>query len=153
RGPSLARSHSKFAMSVPPQLAADLPQAPSAAPAQAVRGTTGETNRPQQRSPEPRLPYPSARCVISTRFPDPGEPDGGLTASLLPARFESVRLLGHGGMGVVFLARDRLLCRQVAIKILASEFADDAVARERFARETALAGRLGEHRRIVTAHE
>lgn len=81
------------------------------------------------------------------------EPDDGLNESLLPARFESVRLLGHGGMGVVFLAWDRLLSRQVAIKILAPEFAADAVARERFARETALAGRLGGHPHIVTAHE
>jgi serine/threonine protein kinase len=81
------------------------------------------------------------------------ELDGGLTGPLLPARFESVRLLGHGGMGVVFLAWDRLLARHVAIKILASEFAADAVARERFARETALAGRLGGHPHIVTAHE
>ena len=56
-------------------------------------------------------------------------------------------------MGVVFLARDRLLCRQVAIKVLAPEFAVDPVARERFARETALAGRLGGHPHIVTAHE
>jgi serine/threonine protein kinase len=81
------------------------------------------------------------------------ELDDGLTGSLLPERFESVRLLGHGGMGVVFLAQDRLLSRQVAIKILASEFAADAVARERFTRETALAGRLGTHPNIVTAHE
>jgi hypothetical protein len=76
-----------------------------------------------------------------------------LDASLLPARFESVRLLGRGGMGTVFLAWDRLLCRQVAIKILAPELASDPVARERFAREAALAGRLGSHPHIVTAHE
>jgi serine/threonine protein kinase len=76
-----------------------------------------------------------------------------LTGFLLPARFESVRLLDRGGMGAVYLAWDRLLCRQVAIKVLAPEFADDAVARERFAREAALAGRLGSHPHIVTAHE
>ena len=73
--------------------------------------------------------------------------------SLLPARFESVRLLGRGGMGAVYLASDRLLSRPVAIKLLASELADDAVARERFAREAALAGRLGAHPHIVTAYE
>jgi len=56
-------------------------------------------------------------------------------------------------MGAVFLAWDRLLSRHVAIKMLASELCADAVARERFARETALAGRLGEHPHIVTAHE
>jgi serine/threonine protein kinase len=81
------------------------------------------------------------------------ELENGLSGSLLPARFESVRLLGRGGMGAVFLAWDRLLCRQVAIKILAEELTDDAVARERFAREAALAGRLGAHPRIVTAYE
>jgi serine/threonine-protein kinase len=56
-------------------------------------------------------------------------------------------------MGAVYLASDRLLSRPVAIKLLASELADDAVARERFAREAALAGRLGAHPHIVTAYE
>jgi hypothetical protein len=41
----------------------------------------------------------------------------------------------------------------VAIKVLAPQFADDAVARERFAREASLAGRLGSHPHIVTAHD
>ncbi len=76
-----------------------------------------------------------------------------MTGSLLPARFESVRLLGRGGMGTVFLAWDRLLARQVAIKVLAAELADDAVARERFAREAALAGRLGAHPHVVTVYD
>jgi eukaryotic-like serine/threonine-protein kinase len=77
----------------------------------------------------------------------------GSTGSFLPPRFESVRLLGRGGMGAVFLARDRLLSRQVAIKLLASELAGDTVLRERFAREATLAGRLGTHPHIVTAYE
>jgi Protein kinase domain len=81
------------------------------------------------------------------------EPSDGLTGPLLPPRFESGRLLGRGGMGTVFLARDSVLSRLVAIKILALELAGDAVLRERFAREAALAGRLGAHRHIVTAFE
>jgi serine/threonine-protein kinase len=56
-------------------------------------------------------------------------------------------------MGVVFLAWDRMLSRHVAIKILAPELPADAVAHERFAREAALAGRLGAHPHIVTAYE
>jgi len=72
---------------------------------------------------------------------------------LLPARFEPARLLGHGGMGAVFLAWDHVLSRHVAVKVLASELAADPVARERFAREAALAGRLGGHPHIVTAYE
>jgi serine/threonine protein kinase len=72
---------------------------------------------------------------------------------MLPARFESVRLLGRGGMGAVFLAWDPVLCRHVAVKILAQELAGDALLRERFAREAALAGRLGTHPHIVAAYE
>jgi serine/threonine-protein kinase len=56
-------------------------------------------------------------------------------------------------MGAVFLAWDSSLSRHVAVKILGSEFAGDPVARERFAREAALAGSLGAHPHIVTAHE
>jgi serine/threonine protein kinase len=81
------------------------------------------------------------------------ELDRDLSEPLLPARFESVRLLARGGMGTVFVAWDRLLARRVAIKILAAELAGDAVVRERFAREAALAGRLGAHPHIVTAFE
>ena len=81
------------------------------------------------------------------------ELQNGLNGSLLPERFKPLRLLGRGGMGVVYLAWDRMLSRHVAIKILAPELADDAVAHERFAREAALAGRLGAHPHIVTAYE
>jgi Serine/threonine protein kinase len=56
-------------------------------------------------------------------------------------------------MGAVFLAWDPVLCRHVAVKILAQELAGDAVMRERFAREAALAGRLGTHPHVVTAYE
>lgn len=81
------------------------------------------------------------------------ELDDGLSEPLLPPRFERERLLARGGMGAVFLARDRLLSRRVAIKILAPELVTDRVGRERFAREAALAGRLGAHPHIVTAFE
>ena len=49
--------------------------------------------------------------------------------------YEVIALLGQGGMGEVYHARDTRLKRTVAIKILAPEIASDPVRRERFERE------------------
>jgi tRNA A-37 threonylcarbamoyl transferase component Bud32 len=69
--------------------------------------------------------------------------DPELTAleQALGAQYEIVRLLGRGGMGVVYLARERLLDRLVAIKVLRSERVDDE-ALERFLREARTAAKL-----------
>ena len=62
-------------------------------------------------------------------------------------RYETVELLGRGGMGSVYLARDPLIDRLVAVKLLDAAF--DASARGRFSREARAAGRL-HHPNIVT---
>src|SRR5918994_1640381 len=50
-------------------------------------------------------------------------------------RYDVVRPLGSGGMGEVFLARDRVLGRDVALKVLRRQFAGDGEFAERFRRE------------------
>lgn len=50
-------------------------------------------------------------------------------------RYEIISLLGRGGMGAVYLGLDTQLGRQVAIKILPDETAQDPVVRDRFLRE------------------
>ncbi len=61
-------------------------------------------------------------------------------------------LIGEGGMGQVFLARDRRLERDVAIKFLTGELSDDDKRRERFFREAKSASALN-HPNILTVHE
>jgi serine/threonine protein kinase len=49
--------------------------------------------------------------------------------------YEIVALLGSGGMGEVYRARDTKLERDVAIKVLGDAMANDPAALARFARE------------------
>jgi serine/threonine protein kinase len=67
-------------------------------------------------------------------------------------RFEVIRELGRGGFGIVYLARDAILGRNVAIKTPYRWLADDALASTRFLKEAQLASRL-RHPGIVTLHD
>ena len=77
-------------------------------------------------------------------------PRGSLEAAF-GAQFQVERLLGRGGMGAVYLARETALDRQVAIKVLPPERADTAGSRERFRREARTAARLT-HPNVVPLH-
>ncbi len=66
-------------------------------------------------------------------------------------RYDVERLIGSGGMGVVFKAWDTELNRPVAIKLLAPYLASSGAARKRFAREArAAAAVVDEH--VVAIH-
>src|SRR6186713_3468683 len=68
----------------------------------------------------------------------------------LAGEYSLQRELGRGGMGVVYLARDVQLDRDVAIKVLPTHLAT-AAARERFLREARTAAGLS-HPHIVPIH-
>ncbi len=57
-------------------------------------------------------------------------------------RYETVQLLGEGGMGCVYLARSTENSEKVVVKVMHSHIATNPLFRERFARETRLMKRL-----------
>ncbi len=67
-------------------------------------------------------------------------------------RYEVVRKLGSGGMADVYLANDRLLGRQVALKVLSARYANDEQFVERFRREASSAAGLN-HPNIVQIYD
>jgi len=69
----------------------------------------------------------------------------------LGPNFQVVRLLGRGGMGSVYLARDLVLDRLVAVKVRTLDSASQGETRERFRREARTAARLA-HPHIVPLH-
>jgi serine/threonine-protein kinase len=72
--------------------------------------------------------------------------------TVLNDRYEIERRIGRGGMADVFLARDLLLDRPVAIKVLFPEFATDPAFVERFRREAQAAANLS-HPNIVAVYD
>jgi WD40 repeat protein/serine/threonine protein kinase len=127
---------------------------------------------------DPERSLAAAGAQLSTRFPvaavqDPelvsalqtlapatsptpdGDPDPSVTRDYRPpdprpggARYRIVREHAKGGLGVVFLAQDTELNRQVALKEIQHLFADDATSRARFLTEAEVTGGL-EHPGIV----
>lgn len=67
-------------------------------------------------------------------------------------RFDVVRILGKGGMGTVYLARDQRLDRLVAVKVLHADDLADADRRARFMREARTAAAI-RHPNVATIFE
>jgi DNA-binding response OmpR family regulator/tRNA A-37 threonylcarbamoyl transferase component Bud32 len=67
-------------------------------------------------------------------------------------RYEITAVIGRGGMGTVYRARDLELGEEVAVKTLRPELVSDEVSRERFKDEIRLARRIT-HRNVVRTHD
>jgi len=96
--------------------------------------------------PGPDLAATQASPPGSFEAPQPEE-----LAGLFP-QFEILQLLGQGGMGAVYKARQTSLDRLVALKIINPDAADDPDFAERFTREAQALARLS-HQNIVTVHD
>ena len=66
--------------------------------------------------------------------------------------YEVLTLIGAGGMGEVYRARDPRLGREVAIKVLPHDRVADESGRQRFIQEAQAASALN-HPHIITIHE
>ena len=75
-----------------------------------------------------------------------------MSSKLLLGRYEIVEKIGEGGMAIVYKAKDRLLNRYVAIKILRPEFTKDNQFIENFRKESQAAAGLS-HPNIVNVYD
>jgi serine/threonine protein kinase len=80
------------------------------------------------------------------------EPHENSLAGRTLSHYEIVSLLGAGGMGEVYLARDPRLDRTVAIKILPADLAGDPERMQRFEREARAASALN-HPNVATIYD
>jgi serine/threonine protein kinase len=93
---------------------------------------------------EPPAPAPAGSAAPS--------PVGALPPELAHHQdYEVVRELGHGGMGVVYLVRNRLMGRDEVLKVMAGHLVERPEVRERFLREIRAVASL-RHPNIVAAH-
>ena len=109
----------------------------------------GDSEGPTRRASEVEEPGAIAQAAADDEF---------LKASLLAGsggkigRFHVLRLLGEGGMGMVFAAYDEELDRKLAIKLLRTLPGDDNTGRARLLREAQALARLS-HPNVVTVYE
>jgi tetratricopeptide (TPR) repeat protein len=83
--------------------------------------------------------------------PRPGPVDAGGPGEARADRYELLGEVGQGGTGLVFRARDRLLGRELALKVLREAYRDHSDARRRFLREAQVGSQL-QHPAIVPVY-
>ena len=79
-------------------------------------------------------------------------PSAASTGTVIAERFEVGVLLGHGGMGYVYAAHDRIKDEDVAIKVLRQDLSLSVAAKERFLAEAKVSCSLS-HPNIVRVHD
>ena len=108
---------------------------------------------------DPTSPKGDAERLLEVGLSGTGAPAAGRTSPPAPEtlaaqfpQFEILEVLGQGGMGVVYKARQRKLDRLVALKVLPRELGEDPAFTARFAREGRTLAKL-QHPHIVGVHD
>jgi serine/threonine protein kinase len=139
---------------VPPPGDAERPAAPSAVPkdddpSEAVTRVSAAPPTPAPDTVPHAADSPTPPATYAYNFLAPAQSPDEM-GRLGPYRV--LKVLGQGGMGVVFLAQDIRLGRQVALKAMLPHVAMRPEARERFLREAQTAARI-EHDHIVAIYQ
>ena len=118
-----------------------------------VAGPRGTASSPDI-SPDLTTPAAHFRGIIPS--PDATTGSDGPAASIPPSTDSTRYVLGdeiaRGGMGVVYLATDTILSREVAVKVLQTRFAPGSGTARRFADEARIAAQL-QHPAIPPVHD
>ena len=127
-------------------------------PREPLPARAGGAAKPAPAKPLPPKPSPARPSATNTSRPaeTPGTSNSskghGLDGLKQLGRYTIIRKLGQGGMGTVFLATDTQLKRQVALKVLAKEKAENPILVKRFKSEAQAAAAL-KHDNIVAIHD
>jgi serine/threonine protein kinase len=112
--------------------------------------TTGACDT--QNSVDDETPISPTELRALRRLAEPEAPSTVAANELWASRYRIIEAIGRGGMGDVFLARDVLLDRQVALKVLRNSVDDDLVDERLLLREARAAARA-EHPRIARVYD
>ena len=97
-------------------------------------------------------PVPPSAVAQATRTVVDNGSDGGVSDGLINGKYKLLRLIGEGGMGKVYEARDHQLDRLVAVKVLREEIGLDPREKKRFLDEARISAAL-HHPFIVDIYE
>jgi len=88
--------------------------------------------------------------MASDLFPTSSEAPPGAVGLVIDGRYKILDLLGVGGMGAVYIAEHLTLHKQVALKVILAEFADNEEIAQRFTREAMATAQI-DHPNVASA--
>lgn len=112
----------------------------------ATSGVDAAIRKPTDKTEPPSQPDRTDKSAATSRNDGDSTPAAPerrpLDALHAHTDYTDLRLLAQGGLGVVYLAQDKLLNREVAIKFIQPHLGKDEFSRQQFALEAEVTGRL-----------